>query len=55
MDEDRGLWVILIKGLTPVPYKLVTIASGVAHFDFGIFVAALGCHPHGPASSWSPA
>ncbi len=25
-----GVWVILIKGLTPIPYKLVTIASGRA-------------------------
>ena len=38
---DRwGLWVILIKGLTPIPYKLVTIASGLAHFSFPVFVAA---------------
>ena len=38
---DRfGLWVILIKGLTPFPYKLVTIASGLAHFSFPVFVAA---------------
>lgn len=37
---DWGLWVILIKGLTPIPYKLVTIASGAAHFDFMTFVAA---------------
>jgi membrane protein YqaA with SNARE-associated domain len=37
---DWGLWVILIKGLTPVPYKLVTIASGLAHFNFGMFIAA---------------
>ena len=35
-----GLWVILIKGLTPVPYMLVTIASGVAHFSLPVFVAA---------------
>ena len=35
-----GLWVILIKGLTPIPYKLVTIASGAAHFNFGVFVVA---------------
>jgi membrane protein YqaA with SNARE-associated domain len=35
-----GLAVILIKGLTPIPYKLVTIASGAAHFNFGVFVAA---------------
>lgn len=37
---EWGLWVILIKGLTPIPYKLVTIASGAAHFDFLTFVAA---------------
>jgi membrane protein YqaA with SNARE-associated domain len=35
-----GLWVILIKGLTPIPYKIVTIASGAAHFNFGVFMAA---------------
>lgn len=35
-----GLWVILIKGLTPIPYKLVTIVSGAAHFDIGVFIAA---------------
>ena len=33
-----GIYVILIKGLTPIPYKLVTIASGVAHFDLFTFV-----------------
>ncbi len=35
-----GLWIILIKGLTPIPYKLVTIASGVAAFNFWVFVLA---------------
>lgn len=38
--DEWGLWVILIKGLTPVPYKLVTIASGLAEFPFWIFVLA---------------
>ena len=33
-----GIYVILIKGLTPIPYKLVTIASGVAHFDLFTFI-----------------
>jgi membrane protein YqaA with SNARE-associated domain len=37
---EYGLWVILIKGLTPIPYKIVTIASGVAHFDLVVFVLA---------------
>lgn len=35
--NEYGLWVILIKGLTPIPYKLVTIASGAAHFDLVTF------------------
>jgi membrane protein YqaA with SNARE-associated domain len=35
-----GTWVILVKGLTPIPYKLVTIASGAAHFDLFTFVWA---------------
>jgi uncharacterized membrane protein YdjX (TVP38/TMEM64 family) len=34
------VWVILIKGLLPIPYKLVTIASGLAHFDLAVFIAA---------------
>lgn len=33
-----GAWVILAKGVTPIPYKLVTIASGIAHYAFGMFV-----------------
>jgi membrane protein YqaA with SNARE-associated domain len=35
-----GVWIILIKGMTPIPYKLVTIASGVARFDLALFAAA---------------
>lgn len=38
--ERWGLAVILIKGLTPIPYKLVTIASGLAAFSFPAFLAA---------------
>ena len=37
---EYGTWIILVKGLTPIPYKLVTIASGVAHFDLFTFVWA---------------
>jgi len=33
-----GAWVILIKGASPIPYKLVTIASGFAHYSFALFV-----------------
>ena len=37
---EYGLWVILLKGVTPIPYKIVTIASGAASFNFGTFMAA---------------
>lgn len=33
-----GAAIILVKGLTPIPFKLVTIASGLAKFNFGIFL-----------------
>jgi membrane protein YqaA with SNARE-associated domain len=33
-----GAWVILIKGFLPIPYKLVTIASGVAGYNLFWFV-----------------
>ena len=35
-----GGWIILLKGVTPIPYKIVTIASGAASFNFGVFLAA---------------
>jgi membrane protein YqaA with SNARE-associated domain len=35
-----GVWVILIKGLTPIPYKIVTIAAGAAAFNFPLFIGA---------------
>ena len=40
MYAQWGLWVILVKGLTPIPYKIVTIASGAAKFNFWVFMAA---------------
>ena len=36
--QQYGAAVILIKGLLPIPYKLVTIASGVAGYNLGWFV-----------------
>jgi membrane protein YqaA with SNARE-associated domain len=37
---DWGAWIIILKGMTPIPYKLVTIASGVAQFDLLTFAVA---------------
>ena len=33
-----GALIILLKGLTPIPYKLVTITSGFAGFNLGLFI-----------------
>ena len=33
-----GGWIILLKGLTPIPYKIVTIASGFAGYNVFLFV-----------------
>jgi len=35
-----GVAIILIKGLTPIPFKIVTIAAGAAHFSLLPFIAA---------------
>lgn len=35
-----GVWIIIIKGLLPIPYKLVTIASGFAQFSLLPFALA---------------
>ena len=38
---DWWIWVILIKGFIPIiPYKIITIASGVLKFDFLLFMFA---------------
>jgi membrane protein YqaA with SNARE-associated domain len=36
--QEYGLWIILIKGMTPIPYKIVTIAAGAARFDLALFM-----------------
>jgi membrane protein YqaA with SNARE-associated domain len=36
--QDWGSLIILLKGLTPIPYKLVTITSGFAGYNLGLFI-----------------
>jgi len=33
-----GTWIILIKGVTPIPYKIVTITSGFAGYNLWLFI-----------------
>ncbi len=38
MYRQYGAWIILLKGLTPIPYKLVTISCGFVGYNFFWFV-----------------
>jgi membrane protein YqaA with SNARE-associated domain len=34
---EYGFWIVAIAGFTPIPYKLITIASGAAGYDLIMF------------------
>jgi membrane protein YqaA with SNARE-associated domain len=38
--EDYGAWIVALAGLTPFPYKVITIASGFFALDPIVFVVA---------------
>lgn len=40
MYNAWGAWVVAMAGLTPFPYKVITIASGVTALNIGTFVIA---------------
>ncbi|PID35197.1 MAG: cytochrome B [Rhodobacterales bacterium] len=35
-----GAWAVLIAGVTPFPYKVITILSGSTGLNFGVFMVA---------------
>lgn len=35
-----GAWAVLVAGVTPFPYKVITILSGTTGLDFGVFMVA---------------
>lgn len=38
--NEWGAWIVFIAGITPFPYKVITIASGVAGLDIVVFTVA---------------
>ncbi len=36
--REYGAWIILGKGVTPIPYKIVTITAGFAGYSLPLFV-----------------
>lgn len=40
--DEYGIWVVFVAGFSPIPYKVFTIAAGVATLSLpGFFVASL--------------
>ncbi|MDX1517945.1 MAG: YqaA family protein [Woeseiaceae bacterium] len=40
--DDYGMWAVFIAGFSPIPYKVFTIAAGVAALSLpGFFIASL--------------
>ena len=37
--NDMGFWAVLIAGMTPFPYKVITIMSGWSGMPLGTFIA----------------
>ena len=38
--HEYGAWIVFGAGLTPFPYKIITIASGAVHLDLMVFTVA---------------
>jgi membrane protein YqaA with SNARE-associated domain len=38
MFRAYGPWFLILKGVTPIPYKLLTITAGFARLDLSVFV-----------------
>ena len=38
--NDWGAWAVLVAGITPFPFKVITIASGVTGLSLPVFVIA---------------
>jgi membrane protein YqaA with SNARE-associated domain len=38
--NEYGAWIVFIAGVTPFPYKVITIASGVTQLNFLVFMLA---------------
>jgi membrane protein YqaA with SNARE-associated domain len=36
--REWGAWIIVLKGMTPIPYKIVTITSGLADYPIIPFI-----------------
>ncbi len=38
--NEWGVPILIVKGMTPIPYKLLTITAGAAHMNLAAFIGA---------------
>lgn len=38
-DPEIGFWAVMIAGVTPIPFKLITISAGVIGMNLPLFIA----------------
>ena len=38
--NEWGVWILVIKGMTPFPYKVLTILAGATHMNLVAFIVA---------------
>lgn len=38
--NEWGVWILIIKGMTPIPYKVLTITAGATHMPVAPFIMA---------------
>lgn len=38
--NEWGVWILIVKGMTPFPYKVLTITAGVTHMPLVEFILA---------------
>lgn len=38
--QDHGAWIVAAGGFTPIPFKVITVASGTVQLDLAVFIAA---------------
>jgi membrane protein YqaA with SNARE-associated domain len=38
--DKYGFWAIVVAGVTPIPYKIFSISSGIMHYQIKLFILA---------------
>ena len=38
--NEIGFWAVITAGISPIPYKVVTIMSGATNLNFAVFLGA---------------